>query len=38
MIVIKAYILNMWTPEKLAEIILKFEQRDFTIGKWVQYM
>ena len=32
------YILNIWTPEEFAVIILKFEQRDFTIEKWVQNM
>ena len=29
-------ILKIWTPEKFAVIILKFEQGGFTIEKWVQ--
>ena len=38
MIVTTTYILKIWTPEKFTVIILKFEQRDFTIEKWVQNM
>ena len=30
--------LKILTPEKFAVIILKFEQRDFTIEKYVQKM